>query len=77
MWNPGAVDMVPELSFSLQFSCFPTVNGGWGFFTRYYPGQDYYNVGFLDDIRRLHVGLTFNQTGFFRFRRPLANAQSR
>jgi hypothetical protein len=41
------------------------------------PGQDYYNVGFLDDIRRLHVGLTFNQTGFFRFRRPLANAQSR
>jgi hypothetical protein len=54
-------------------------NGEWrvGVLYALLPGQDYYNVGFLDDIRRLHVGLTFNQTGFFRFRRPLANAQSR
>jgi hypothetical protein len=74
VWNPGVVETVPEVSFSIQVSCFPTLNGGWGFFTRYYQGQDYYNVGFLDDIRRVHVGLTFNQTGFFRFRRPTTTA---
>jgi hypothetical protein len=61
----------PELDWSgnLQVSCFPWLNGGWGFFARWYAGQDYYNVGFLDDINRLQVGLTFNQADFFRFRR--------
>lgn len=73
VWNPGVVETVPEVSFIVQASCFPTRNGGWGFFTRYYQGQDYYNVGFLDDIRRVQVGLTFNQTGFFRFRRSTTN----
>ena len=67
--NPGVVD--PDLTWSghLQASCFPWLNGGWGFFARWYAGQDYYNVGFLDDINRLQVGLTFNQADFFRFRR--------
>lgn len=69
VWNPGVVDTVPELSTTVQASCFPTVNGGWGFFARLYTGQDYYNVGFLDKITRIHVGATFNQTDFFRFRR--------
>lgn len=36
---------------------------------RVYTGQDYYNVGFLDTVTRIHVGATFNQTDFFRFRR--------
>ena len=69
MWNPGVVD--PELDWSgnVQVSCFPWLNGGWGFFARWYAGQDYYNVGFLDDINRLQVGFTFNQAEFFRFRR--------
>ena len=67
-WNPGVVD--PELDWSgaAQVSCFPWMNGGWGFFARLYMGQDYYNVGFLDDITRLHAGFTFNQADFFRFR---------
>lgn len=69
VWNPGVVDTVPELSTTVQASCFPTVNGGWGFFARFYTGQDYYNIGFLDTITRVHVGATFNQTDFFRFRR--------
>ena len=69
VWNPGVVD--PELDWShyVQATCFPWLNGGWGFLVRWYKGQDYYNVGFLDDINRLHVGLTFNQADFFRFRR--------
>lgn len=69
VWNPGVVD--PELDWSgnVQVSCFPWLNGGWGFFARWYAGQDYYNVGFLDDINRLQVGFTFNQADFFRFRR--------
>jgi hypothetical protein len=53
----------------VQASCFPWNNGGWGFFARWYAGQDYYNVGFLDDINRVHIGLTFNQAEFFKFRR--------
>jgi hypothetical protein len=68
-WNPGVVDPELDWSGSAQVSCFPWMNGGWGFFARLYTGQDYYNVGFLDDITRLHVGLTFNQADFFRFRR--------
>ena len=70
IWNPGVVDTVRSLSGSLQVSCFPWDNGGWGLFARLYSGQDYYNVGFLDNITRIHIGATFNQTGFFRFRRP-------
>jgi hypothetical protein len=69
-WNPGVVDTVRQLSSTAQLSCFPWENGGWGIFVRVYRGQDYYNVGFLDNITRVHIGATFNQTGFFRFRRP-------
>lgn len=68
VWNPGVVETVPELSGTVQVSCFPATNGGWGFFARLYTGQDYYNIGFLDRITRLHVGATFNQTNWFRFR---------
>ncbi len=73
IWNPGVVD--PELDWTshAQVSCFPWNNGGWGFFARWYAGQDYYNVGFLDDINRLHVGMTFNQAEFFKFRRRPKN----
>jgi hypothetical protein len=73
VWNPGVVD--PDLVWSgtTQASCFPWLNGGWGLFVRWYGGQDYYNVGFLDDINRVHVGLTFNQAEFFRFRRRPSN----
>ena len=69
VWNPGVVETVPSWSGNVQLSCFPWDNGGWGFFARLYTGQDYYNVGFLDDVTRLQFGLTFNQTGFFRFRK--------
>lgn len=72
VWNPGVVGTVPEVSTTVQASCFPTVNGGWGFFARLYSGQDYYNVGFLDKVTRIHVGATFNQTDFFKFRRRSA-----
>lgn len=74
-WNPGVVDPELDWSGSVQASCFPWVNGGWGFFARWYAGQDYYNVGFLDDINRLQVGLTFNQAEFFRFRQRPASTQ--
>ena len=69
-WNPGVVETVTEWSTSVQASCFPFRGGGWGFFVRLYRGQDYYNLGFLDEISRVHVGATFNQGGFFSFRRP-------
>jgi hypothetical protein len=76
-WNPGVVETVTDLTTSVQASCFPFRNGGWGFFARYYRGQDYYNLGFLEEISRLHIGATFNQSGFFRFRRPTPPSESR
>jgi hypothetical protein len=54
---------------SAELSCFPTPAGGWGIFARYYTGQDYYNLGFLDDIHRWEIGATYNQDGFFKFRK--------
>lgn len=54
---------------SAQLSCFPTPAGGWGMFARYYSGQDYYNLAFLEDIHRWEIGATYNQDGFFRFRK--------
>ena len=74
-WNPGVVETVTEWTTSVQASCFPFTGGGWGFFVRYYRGQDYYNLGFLDEISRVHIGATFNQGGFFTFRRPRAENQ--
>lgn len=65
----GHPDTVWPVAVTVQGACFPTRQGGWGFFVRYYGGQDYYNLGFLENIQRVHVGATFNQSGFFRFRR--------
>ena len=65
----GHPDSVWPVVVTAQFSCFPAPMGGWGIFIRYYGGQDYYNLGLLDNIQRVHVGATFNQSGFFRFRR--------
>ena len=66
----GHPDSVWPVAVTARGSCFPTRQGGWGIFVRYYGGQDYYNLGLLDNIQRVHVGATFNQSGFFRFRRP-------
>lgn len=66
----GHPESVWPVAVMVQGSCFPTRNGGWGIFVRYYGGQDYYNLGLLDNIQVVHVGATFNQSGFFRFRRP-------
>jgi hypothetical protein len=64
----SAPEGVSSLVKTAQVDCFPWRNGGWGFFVRYYHGQDYYNIGFLRNISRVHAGATFNQNGFFRFR---------
>ena len=37
---------------------------GWGVSARYYMGQDYYNLGFLSDVKRFQVGVTYSQEGF-------------
>ena len=68
----GHPDSVWPVAVMAQFSCFPAPMGGWGVFIRYYGGQDYYNLGLLDNIQRVQVGATFNQSAFFRFRRTEA-----
>ena len=68
----GHPDSVWPVAVTAQFTCFPAPRGGWGVFVRYYGGQDYYNLGLLDNIQRVQVGATFNQSAFFRFRRTAA-----
>lgn len=63
----GRPEDTSPVAITIQGSCFPTTRGGWGFFVRYYYGQDYYNIRFFNDISRLHLGFTFNQSAFFRF----------
>ena len=69
----GNPDSVKSFALSAELSCFPSTDGGWGLFVRWYYGQDYYNLGFLENINRLHVGATFNQDGFFRFFRKMSD----
>jgi hypothetical protein len=71
----GADAEVWPVAITAQVSCFPFSRGGWGFFARYYGGQDYYNIGFLENVQRFQVGATFNQGGFFRFQRPATPAK--
>ncbi len=40
---------------------------GWGLMARLYHGQDYYNLGFGQNVTRLQFGLTYSQEGFLRF----------
>lgn len=58
---------VGSFAFQLEGSCTFTDQGGWGVFVRYYHGQDYYNLGFVDSISRAMVGAHFEQDGFLRF----------
>ena len=46
----GHPDSVWPVAVTAQFTCFPAPRGGWGVFVRYYGGQDYYNLGLLDNI---------------------------
>jgi hypothetical protein len=34
---------------------------------RFYHGQDYYNLGYGQNVTRLQLGLTYSQEGFLRF----------
>lgn len=70
VWNVENYFKIPRGSVSGQFSCFGNESGGWGWFVRWYKGQDYYNLGFVDSIHRLHVGITFTQADFFRIVLP-------
>lgn len=57
-------DKMSQLIVSAQTSCFPFKTRQWGFFARYYRGQDYYNLGFADMLNAIQVGLTFSEDGF-------------
>lgn len=60
---------VRKIAVSAEGACVlgPLAGTRWGFFVRYYSGQDYYNLGFLDNISRLHAGVTFDQERFTSF----------
>ena len=48
----------------------PDTSGGLGCFRPVLRWPGLLQPGLLDNIQRIHVGATFNQSGFFRFRRP-------
>ena len=58
---------VPSFAVQVEGSCTFTDQGGWGVFVRYYYGQDYYNLGWVDTISRAMIGAHFEQDGFLRF----------
>jgi hypothetical protein len=60
-------DGVPPFAYQVDGLCTFTPKGGWGVFARYYDGQDYYNLAFGLRIRRLQVGIQYEQDGFLRF----------
>jgi hypothetical protein len=63
----GTGDDVAGWAGSAELQClFRETN--WGAFVRYFAGQDYYNLAFQDDARRLQFGMTYSQEGFLRFR---------
>ena len=76
-WNPGVVETVTEWSTSVQASCFPFTRRRLGILRAVVSRTGLLQPGFLDEISRVHIGATFNQSGFFRFRRPTPPAESR
>jgi hypothetical protein len=63
----GPPDGVGPLAIQLDGTCTFTNEGGWGLFARYYGGQDYYNLGFAESIKRFQFGVHYEQDGFLRF----------
>lgn len=64
--RPADVDPVAG---SATIACYPSVDGGWGIFARAYSGQDYYNLGFRENIRTIQLGFSYSTDGFMVFKR--------
>jgi hypothetical protein len=67
MYVGGPPDTVGPFAIQVDGACTFTNEGGWGFFGRFYGGQDYYNLGFTESIRRFQFGVHYEQDGFLRF----------
>jgi hypothetical protein len=64
---------LPPIIASLQATFLPRKWGGTGVFARFYSGQDYYNLGFADDISRVEFGIALQQPTFLSFKLPSTN----
>lgn len=53
---------------SIQLTALPRQWGGAGGFARYYVGQDYYNLGFAENISRVEFGFALQQASFLSFK---------
>lgn len=65
----GTAYDVPPMRYEVELS-HTRSRMGWGLFTRYYDGMDYYNLGFLDHRRWLHFGISFDFARFDEFNLP-------
>ena len=66
LWIHDGPPDVPAVALTLEAACVFR-RTGWGIFVRGYRGQDYYNLGFLESIARLQVGVTWDQERFLHF----------
>jgi hypothetical protein len=63
----GAPTGVPAVTAIVEGNCLPRRWGGTGLFVRFYRGQDYYNLGFAEEITRLQFGVTLQRATFLAF----------
>lgn len=59
-WLDHPAPGVSDMAYTVEATLLPRRFSGWGFFTRFYSGMDYYNLGFLEDISYLEVGLAWD-----------------
>jgi hypothetical protein len=60
-------DTVPPIAYQLEGVCTFSNQGGWGALVRYTDGQGNYNLAFAEHVRRLEIGVHYEQDGFLRF----------
>jgi hypothetical protein len=56
----GPTPVAGGTAYQMEASWLPRRLSGWGFFARFYSGMDYYNLGFLDSIEYLQLGLVWD-----------------
>ncbi len=69
-WLDHTAPKVGNWALSTEVSYSPIKLPGWGFFGRYYTGMDYYNLGFMEEVRYLHLGLVWDLGSSVKFMFP-------
>lgn len=69
-WLHEPAPGVGSWAYAAEISYMPRFLSGWGGFARYHAGMDYYNLGFMDRIRYLQLGVVWDLGAVPRFQFP-------